>query len=411
MKEYKNKSIRFKLFFSMFVGYTFFYFTRKSLIFVSPLVINDMNISLSDFGIINTSFYIIYALSKFISGIISDRNDPKYIMSFGLMFTGILNICIMFFSYNIKLIFIFWILNAFFQGWGWPPINKYLSCYYDTNERGFWWSIYSLSHNLGGAIIPVFVGFLSISFGWKSSIGFVGFISVLMSFFLFKIMADIPTLPRSDLTSKYFSSSFNGIVYIFSNYNIWLLGFSYLFIYIIKTSINDWTVLFLVNQKKYDLVSAGISIFYFEIFGIFGMIFSGWITDKFLFNNRIFYIFISTIFLMFFSFTFWLIPVGYKIFDYFILGVIGFFIFGQQMLIGLIASEFVSKNFSCTANGFVGTLGYAGAAVTGYPFGFIINLSWNIYFFIIVLSSFVLMVIIFILLMKTKFKYERFRKI
>lgn len=402
MKEYiiKNKEVRFKLFFSMFIGYMFFYFTRKSLIFVSPLVINDMTISLSEFGIINTSFYIIYAISKFISGIISDRSNPKYIMILGLMFTGILNVCIMFFSYSIKLILFFWVLNAFFQGWGWPPINKYLSYFYSKSERGFWWSIYSLSHNLGGAIIPIIVGFLSISFGWKSSIGIVGFISVAMSLFLIKMMFKIPNISEKDMIKKNTISNLKNIFNILNNKNIWLLSFSYLFIYIIKTSINDWTVLFLVNQKKYDLVSAGISIFYFELFGILGMIFSGWVTDKFLFGNRVFYIFISANFLIVFSLVFWVIPVGYQKIDYIIIGVIGFFIFGPQMLIGLIASEFVNKNFSCTANGFVGTWGYLGAAITGYPFGFIINLSWNIYFFVIVLSSFILMFIILILLIK-----------
>ncbi|HIH2762489.1 MAG TPA: MFS transporter [Candidatus Azoamicus sp. MARI] len=402
MKEciIENNKVRFKLFFSMFIGYMFFYFTRKSLIFVSPLVINDMNISLSEFGIINTSFYIVYAISKFISGIICDKSNPKYIMILGLMFTGILNICIMFFSYSINLILIFWILNAFFQGWGWPPINKYLSFFYTKNERGFWWSIYSLSHNLGGAVIPIIVGFLSISFGWKISIGLVGFMSVIMSFFLIKLMFIIPDVSEKKTFKRYNISNFKNIFYIINNNNIWLLGLSYLFIYIIKTAINDWAVLFLVNQKKYNLVSAGISIFYFELLGMLGMVFSGWVTDKFLFGNRIFYIFISAIFLIFFSLVFWVVPVGYQNFDYLIIGAIGFFIFGPQMLIGLIASEFVDKNFSCSANGFVGTLGYLGAALTGYPFGFIINLSWNIYFFVIVLSSFILMFIILILLLK-----------
>jgi len=249
-------------------------------------------------------------------------------------------------------------------------------------------------------MIPIIVGFLSVSFGWKISIGIVGLVSVFMSFFLIKIMFSIPDISDKNLLKKNNIFNFKNIFYIINNNNILLLGFSYLFIYIIKTSINDWTVLFLVNQKKYNLVSAGISIFYFELCGMLGMVFSGWVTDKYLFGNRIFYIFISSIFLILFSLVFWIIPVGYQKFDYIIIGIIGFFIFGPQMLIGLIASEFVDKNFSCTANGFVGTLGYFGAAITGYPFGFIINFSWNIYFFVIVLSSFILMFIILILLIK-----------
>lgn len=401
MKE--NKFLRVRLFFSMFLGYMFFYFTRKSLILVSPLVISDMNISLSEFGAINTSFYITYAISKFISGIISDRSNPKYIMVFGLMFTGFFNVCIMFFSRNINLVIIFWILNAFFQGWGWPPINKYLSYFYTKKERGLWWSIYSLSHNLGGAIIPIIVSFFSVTYGWKKSIGIVGIISIVMSFFLIKILFNFPNVTEKNSNDKFKLSDLKIII----NNNILLLSFSYLFVYIIKTSINDWIVLFLVSQKKYDLVSAGASIFIFEMCGIFGMVFSGLITDKFLSGNRVFYIFISSIFLIVVSIIFSSIPIGYQKFDYVIIGILGFFIFGPQMLIGLIASEFVNKNLSCTVNGFVGTLAYIGAAITGYPFGFIINLSWNIYFLVIILSSIILLIIILIILIKNKFIYEK----
>lgn len=49
-------------------------------------------------------------------------------------------------------------LNAFFQGWGWPPCSKILNTWYSRNERGLWWAIWNTSHNLGGAIIPLIAG-------------------------------------------------------------------------------------------------------------------------------------------------------------------------------------------------------------------------------------------------------------
>ncbi|MEK7680195.1 MAG: MFS transporter family glucose-6-phosphate receptor UhpC, partial [Deltaproteobacteria bacterium] len=66
---YKYWKIR--IFYSIFVGYIFFYLTRKNFTFLIPIIINDIKISISDIGIISTLFYITYGISKLICGIIS----------------------------------------------------------------------------------------------------------------------------------------------------------------------------------------------------------------------------------------------------------------------------------------------------------------------------------------------------
>ena len=118
-KTYKYWRIR--IFYSLFVGYIFFYFTRKSFTFSIPLII-----SIKDLGIISTLFYITYGLSRFLSGIISDKSNPRYFMSIGLILTGIFNICFSISSSFLSLS-IFWTLNAFFQGWGWSSITKQIT--------------------------------------------------------------------------------------------------------------------------------------------------------------------------------------------------------------------------------------------------------------------------------------------
>ncbi len=47
---------------------------------------------MSDVGILGTLFYITYGCSKFVSGMISDRSNPRYFMGIGLVMTGIINI-------------------------------------------------------------------------------------------------------------------------------------------------------------------------------------------------------------------------------------------------------------------------------------------------------------------------------
>jgi OPA family sugar phosphate sensor protein UhpC-like MFS transporter len=50
----------------------------------------------TDIGLLATLFYITYGLSKFFSGIVSDRSNARYFMGFGLIATGVVNICLVF---------------------------------------------------------------------------------------------------------------------------------------------------------------------------------------------------------------------------------------------------------------------------------------------------------------------------
>ena len=394
---------RFRIFYSIFFGYIFFYFTRKSFIFVSPLVINELNLSLNEIGFISTIFYITYAISKFIGGIISDKSNPRYLMSSGLILTGVCNICIGL-SSSIYIIILFWTLNALFQGWGWPPVTKQLTHWYSKGERGLWWGICSTSHNIGGAIIPIIVGYLSLQFGWRVSMYLIGMLCILIGIILIDRLRDTPKSIglssieefRNEIDTKSNDRTMDNkiITHILYNKKIWILSILYFFIYIIRTAINDWTILYLVNQKGYNLFSAGLSIFYFEIGGIAGMILAGWITDKLFEGKRVFFIFLCNFGLITISIVLWNTPIGYRNIDYIIIAFLGFLTFGPQMLIGLIASEMVKKHAVCTANGFVGCWAYFGAAITGYPFSLIINLSWNIYFLVITACTIILMILI-----------------
>ena len=127
-----------------YIGYAVFYFTRKSFNFVMPEMLADLGITKADIGMVGTAFYLTYGASKFLSGIIGDRSNPRWFMGLGLIMTGVVNILFGLTS-SIPVFIALWMINAFFQGWGWPPCSKILNTWYSRNERGFWWSIWNTS--------------------------------------------------------------------------------------------------------------------------------------------------------------------------------------------------------------------------------------------------------------------------
>ena len=80
-KEYKYW--RWRIFYGMYIGYIFYYFTRKSFTFAMPVLMQDLGLQISDLGILSSILSITYGLSKFLSGMLSDRSNPRFFMAVG----------------------------------------------------------------------------------------------------------------------------------------------------------------------------------------------------------------------------------------------------------------------------------------------------------------------------------------
>ncbi|EPP30922.1 sugar (and other) transporter family protein, partial [Chlamydia psittaci 84-8471/1] len=79
-----------------------------------------------------------------------------------------------------------------------------------------------------------------------------------------------------------------------------------------------------------------------------------------------------------------------------LLFIIGFFLFGPQMMIGLAAAELSHKKAAGTASGFAGWFAYFGAAFAGYPLGKIAqDWGWR-GFFIALLGCALLALVLFL---------------
>lgn len=385
---------RWRTFYGMYVGYIFYYFSRKSFTFAMPSLMQDLGFTKGDLGILASILSICYGGSKFLSGVLSDRANPRFFMGIGLILTGVLNIC---FGLSSSILFfaIFWGLNGYFQGFGWPPCARLLTHWYSQKERGTWWGFWNTSHSVGGAIIPLLAAFCAQFWGWRYAMYIPGALCIVAGLFVINRLRDTPRslgLPliekfkndypaekveqESDLTAKQILFE-----HVLKNKFIWILAISYFFVYIIRIAINDWSALFLVESKGYSLLTAGACVFWFEIGGIFGSLAAGWASDKIFRGRRGPVNVLFSLAVIFALVAFWASPPGAPILDSMLLFSIGFLIFGPQMLIGMVAAELAGKNAAGSATGFVGLVAYIGAATAGYPLGVICqNFGWEGFF-------------------------------
>ncbi len=392
-KNYKYWRIR--TFYAMYIGYAFYYFTRKSFTFAMPAMQMELGLSKFELGLLGSILSLSYGASKFLSGILGDKSNPRYFMSIGLILTGMFNL-LFGMSSALWAFALFWGLNGWFQGWGWPGCAKLLTHWYSQSERGRWWSFWSTSHNLGGALIPIVAAICAEHWGWRCAMYIPGFICIGSGLFLMNRLRDTPQslgLPpiekfRNDYPNNRSKEtgerelSVKEILfeYVLKNKFIWILAFAQFFNGIIRTAVNDWSMLYLMEVKNYTALEAGFCVCWFEIGGFLGMLTAGWASDLFFRGRRnpINAIFTAAILGVLFVFKTAALP--WPILDAIILFSFGFFIFGPQMLIGLSAAELSHKKAAATATGFAGCFAYLGAAAAGGPLGALVKLSgWDGY--------------------------------
>lgn len=76
-------------------------------------------------GLITSSQTMAYAISKFISGVLSDQISARWLFSIGLFVVGGINV-VFSWSSTVSMFSLLWFINGLGQGCGWPPCGKVL---------------------------------------------------------------------------------------------------------------------------------------------------------------------------------------------------------------------------------------------------------------------------------------------
>lgn len=390
---------RTRIFSGIYVGYVFFLFSRKSMTFAVPVMMTEMGFTKSEVGILASILAVMYGASKFLSGMIADRSNPRFFMSLGLIFTGIATF---FFSLSSSLLLFafFTAVNGFFQGWGWPPCARQLTHWFSQKERGTWWGLWNTSTSLGISVIGLFGVTLAVNFGWRAAIFVPSLFCIAGGFLVMTLLRDTPQsvgLPPIEVykneersSSKERELSVREILfqYVLSNRYLWILAFAYFCIYMIRQAISEWGLLYLIEVKGYSVPIAGTCVVFVEVGGFCGSIAAGWISDYFFKGKRGPVTVLFTLGILLAMMYFWISPSVPFFIDLCLFCIAGFLIYGPQMVIGMHAAELAHKKAAATASGFTGTFAYAGAAVAGYPLSRLIEFyGWQGFFAALILAA------------------------
>ncbi len=399
--QYKYWRVR--ILYSMWLGYAIFYFTRNCLQYALPIMQKDLHLAYTQIGLIFTIFSIVYGVSKFFSGAMADRSSPRYFMAFGLIITGVLDI-IFGLSSSLFLFVSAWLINAFFQGWGWPPCARLLTHWYSQSERGFWWGLWNTCHNVGGFAIALIVPIAISLWNWRAGMIIPGVIGILMGLFMINRLRDVPTsmgLPpveeyKNDypIGKKAFEKSRTPPMmeilrkYVLANPYMWLLGLAYAMVYVVRQAFYTWGTVYLFQHLHFSLFNSDFAGGLFEIGGLLGSLVAGILSDRLFSSRRGPMNVIYCLGMLAVVLVFWLFTGANYLANVAIIFCLGFVVFGPQMLVGMSAAELSHREAAGASTGFAALFAYLGAGLAGYPLGVVLTYwGWSGFFIILAICS------------------------
>lgn len=398
--------LRWQVFFGVFIGYAAYYLIRKNFSLAIPHLIEEYGYTKAQLGTVSFALAIAYGFSKFIMGNVSDRSNPKYFITIGLVASAIVS---MIFGLipgvlsSLSAMIVLSALNGWFQGMGYPPGAKTMTNWFSTSERGSWWSWWNVSHNLGGGLIgPLAILGLYLFGTWQALFYLPATIAILLSILMFFLMRDTPESEGLPPIEEYKGGKSQQVEsahtltgkeiflkYIINNKFLWAITIANVFVYFIRYGIIDWAPTYLKEVKHFTFDKQSWAYFLYEYAGIPGMLVSGYLSDKVFKGHRAPPMLMFLVGVLIAILVYWKNPAGNPMVDNLCLIAIGFLIYGPVMMIGLQAADLVPRVATGTATGLTGLFGYLlGSASAGTVLGAVVDhFGWDGGFYILIASS------------------------
>ncbi|WP_242216847.1 MFS transporter [Bacillus cereus group sp. BfR-BA-01380] len=413
--------LRIRVLLGISVGYAAYYLVRSNFTLSSTYLMKEYGFTTTDIGLLGSVVAIVYGLSKFFMGNLSDKAYAQRFIAVGLFISSIINICFGFAS-SFGMILTLLVLNNIFQGMGAPPCSTVMAKWFSKKERGTKTGLWNISHNIGAMLVPPIVGIGFGIFGeshWQASVFiFPAIIAMVISVLMWINAKDTPEsvglppideyrndyedLEKADNAGK-MSPKEILMKYVVKNKFVWYLCIANAFVYLIRFGVINWVPIYLTTVKGFTKTEAHAAFSIFEGMAIPSSLIVGLLSDKLFKGKRMPLCVFSMVGVVIGTIVYWqatsVLVVSAAV------SIIGCLIYVPQFLIGLSAMELVPKFAIGTTVGMCGLFGYLGGSlVANAAIGIIVDRSgWDGCFILLIAGGILSTVFLFIV----QFGHER----
>jgi sugar phosphate permease len=284
----------------LFITWMISYLDRMVMATAIPFIAKEWNLTPVVMGIVMSVFFGGYAVAQLAGGVLGDKYGPRKVSFFALVWwsvftalTGAVNSLTAMIAVRIM----FGIGEGLF-----PPCSfKSVSTWFPVKERGLAQAWMLAASSIGPAIAPLFVAAIMSAWGWRTVFFSLLIPGLFAAYLVGKYVLDNPadykgispqelaeinaeppgagiadSQPAVDLTF-WQTLSMDAVwktTFVLCAFNSALWGFG------------SWLPMYLIKAKGLSLAQMGLEAALPFIAGTFGLLLSGWLSDKVFFNNR-----------------------------------------------------------------------------------------------------------------------------
>ena len=376
------------LLWTVWFTYGAFYFCRSNISVAVPFLkssVEDggLGLSVDQVGYILGATKIAYAAGQMLNGQLSEQLSPRKLLAIGMLGTAALNVAFGFGTAFYFLLFV-WACNGYSQSLGWTPCVRVVANWIPVRLRGKAIGMVGTGYQLAAVVTWLVSSYAADSFGWRSAFWVPSVMMVCAAIVMWLFLEESPSgqatgkdLHQEDLQDAAGDRRklvMENVLLTFSNRRLWLLGISLGLLNATRYGFLDWGLSHLVDISQEvnadSTVTVTASVFkealkyaVLPLGGIAGSLIAGWATDRFFGSRRapvacLLLVTLGLLTLVYDTVARASIPATIVL-----LALIGFCIFGPQvLLVGTAPADLARKGTSAAAAGFVNCLGYIGAA-------------------------------------------------
>jgi sugar phosphate permease len=369
---------------TLWLTYGAFYFCRTNLSAAIPgmtssLADGGLGLTRADAGWILASLKVTYGLGQFVNGQLAERASPRVMLAIGMFGSAALNVLFGLSTGFYFLLFV-WAMNGFTQSLGWTPVVRVAANWIPVSRRGHAIGIIGTGYQITQGLTYIVAAQAAEHLGWRGALYVPAVLLALAGVVMLVCLRETPSdASGEDLTARgrlpeqqppriSFVESLYWTLY---NPVLWLLGLALGLLNACRYGFVDWGVTHLMSAREIPVGKAGLNFFVIAIGATAGSYLAGWVTDRFFGNRRAPVICLLMVVLGLLTLSYDAVVRSSLAGTLAMLVVIGFCIYGPQvLLVGTAPADLAHRGTSAAAAGFVNFMGYMGAAggdvITGY---------------------------------------------
>lgn len=395
--EVRSDSERARIFAVTWITYAGFYFCRKNLSIVLPVLHDAKRLSSIELANIVFGYSLLYAIGQFICGPLSDRYGARQIVGLGLVVIILSNFMMCLHPSPVWLL-CFACLNGIGQSTGWSGLVKIMGDWFRGNQRGIVMAWWGTNYVLGGFLATFFATWsvtqytIAPSLGWRRGFLFPALVllPVIVAFFLLtdnasakpNVQLGSQKAPDSGLKGTAVPWVRSDLFRLLKSQSLWSIGSAYFFLELCRYALLFWLPFFLMDRLHFALKISGYIASLYELVGVAGALLAGYVSDRFMRSRRAP---ISVIMLCGFG-AVALLPLFNPhpglIATAIVVSLAGLLTYGPDTLLSGAAAQDLGKGIStATSSGLIDGIGHLGSLLSPYMVIFVsARYGWNLLF-------------------------------